>query len=591
MNISSISNYIISSYQAVFPESKEKTITPTDVPGTKEKLTITYKDGMIFSGEVENGMKNGIGKLSLGNIVVYEGGFKNDQYHGKGILRCRDGCVYDCEFIKGVPNGKGILTNHGEVYDCFFLNGSPHGFGTLTTPDSVYKGEFKNGGPEGQGSLTKKDGTVYTGGFIKGAYEGHGNLKLSDGRIYDCEFKNGAPDGHGSLTNKNGDVYVGQFVKGSPTGHGKLTSPDGHTSEGEFKDGRLNGQGIEIFKGGFCKGEFRNGQLHGQGIFSLEEGPTFEGEFTNGIPLALEKYYDALGKELNGLRNSKDRVLKLSALKDSMRVALCQKAIAAQKKSFEENYRTILEKSIDSERRAKILQDLIDEEEKAKAAAQKKENKQKNKTPPQVKHPEPAPISQSSTAPAVKTIKDPIKSFQAKKHICLKRVTRWETKDFGEIKGFTDFRGGRPVLQYAGLTDQEIRRQRMRHYLPNIECLLGEGNKGVYYTETERGYRMLAVLVRSENEDDIEYGDVFLGIEKNTIFHKMFEPWPGTQKDFERLGREPELPEKRKGSEDNNWEPVDKTHKCAWTMDSKGVIEFSFTGETHKLRVLPLKAI
>jgi hypothetical protein len=169
------------------------------------------------------------------------------------------------------------------------------------------------------------------------------------------------------------------------------------------------------------------------------------------------------------------------------------------------------------------------------------------------------------------------------------RILRWETNDHDKIKGFEDMRNGVRVVQYAQMDDLEIETQRMRHYLPGLESILTPQNKNKYYVNTDRGYRLVATLSKSERPEDVERGSVYINInEQNIVFHKMFESWPGTETDYENFFQIPT---------DLSASTIDQEGKEAflpaktfsYQQLDDGIIEFTFGKKaTHKLRVFPL---
>jgi hypothetical protein len=212
--------------------------------------------------------------------------------------------------------------------------------------------------------------------------------------------------------------------------------------------------------------------------------------------------------------------------------------------------------------------------------------------------------SSSSSSSAVQSspqpIKDPVNTSLLSKFKVLKRVDhRWKTTDVQEIAKFEDYVNGTPVQKYArnpSESDDDFRKRietmRFRHYLPGLESLLSEENRNKYYYNTDRGCRFIATLVLDEQENIMEYGDVFLGIgNDNTIFHKFFEPWSSSvsQKQIvERFKRPPQnIPsvddiEKAGGG----WEPA--ANGYSYKINVGGTIEFSFKNSAHKLLVHPL---
>jgi len=56
---------------------------------------LAFNDGSQYTGQVEDGMKNGMGMLLVHDGSAYLGDWFNDNYHGHGIYIHPDGERYD----------------------------------------------------------------------------------------------------------------------------------------------------------------------------------------------------------------------------------------------------------------------------------------------------------------------------------------------------------------------------------------------------------------------------------------------------------------------------------------------------------------
>lgn len=70
---------------------------------------ITYQSGDVNEGEIENGMRNGIGTCVRANGDVYEGEWKDDKL-AKGKIVFSNGHIYEGEFKDGKYLGLGKMT-------------------------------------------------------------------------------------------------------------------------------------------------------------------------------------------------------------------------------------------------------------------------------------------------------------------------------------------------------------------------------------------------------------------------------------------------------------------------------------------------
>ena len=62
---------------------------------------LTFDDGSKYIGEIEDGMKSGVGLLFIPDGSVYLGQWLNDIYHGDGIYIYPDGERYEGELDHG----------------------------------------------------------------------------------------------------------------------------------------------------------------------------------------------------------------------------------------------------------------------------------------------------------------------------------------------------------------------------------------------------------------------------------------------------------------------------------------------------------
>ena len=79
---------------------------------------VTFGDGSVYSGEVEEGRKSGEGILFAPDGSVYLGEWLNDTYHGEGVYIYADGERYEgaLEFGEKCGFGKMFYIN-GDRYD------------------------------------------------------------------------------------------------------------------------------------------------------------------------------------------------------------------------------------------------------------------------------------------------------------------------------------------------------------------------------------------------------------------------------------------------------------------------------------------
>lgn len=139
-----------------------------------------FPNGLVFKGTYSNGKKTaGIVFELKTKKLIYEGGWKNDRYHGWGRLARPSGETYEGSFEKGKFHGNGVLT---------WPNGTK------------YEGGFVNGKRQGKGILLSSKGHIYEGGFKGGRFEGEGVYRWGNMDEYKGEFKEGGIGGSGVMS-------------------------------------------------------------------------------------------------------------------------------------------------------------------------------------------------------------------------------------------------------------------------------------------------------------------------------------------------------------------------------------------------------
>ncbi len=241
----------------------------------KLNFTIPISKGATvdYEGAVANGRANGYGKGKLSNGNVYEGYWKDNNWHGKGKLSYKEGSVYDGDFVDGKQTGNCIYT---------FSDGRKYEGGVL---------DFKW---HGKGTFFYKDGATYIGDWVSGKQTGNCEYTFADGRKYLGLILDGLWHGKGKFIYKNGDVYDGEWVKGKRHGKGWYKGVDGYEHYGEYINSHEHGLGKRITSGGeyqegffdSTKGYIRRGKIW------FPDGVYYEGQ------LDVSGAYNGYGKEV-----------------------------------------------------------------------------------------------------------------------------------------------------------------------------------------------------------------------------------------------------------------------------------------------------
>ncbi|MFD0694955.1 stalk domain-containing protein [Paenibacillus sp. GCM10027628] len=179
-----------------------KTITGTK-DGLSIQMQIGNKEvsvnGKIISLEVAPNIIEGstlvplrfVGEAS-GNEIAWDGTNRRIDVKSKGnvnaivtTLTRKDGVIYTGEIKDGLPNGKGTLVFPDVTkYEGTFLNGLQDGYGTLTGVQGwKYIGDFKSNQSDGNGKFIFADGQYYIGNFKNNKMDGQGTEYDANGNV------------------------------------------------------------------------------------------------------------------------------------------------------------------------------------------------------------------------------------------------------------------------------------------------------------------------------------------------------------------------------------------------------------------------
>lgn len=197
-------------------------------------------------------------EIDFGNGVIYRGNVKNGVPHGSGRLQLPYGMQLEAHWSEGVLGGAGrMLYSDGRA-----LKGKNwtmvsreecqlHGY------EVAYTGTLCDGVHSGFGGMTGAVGFKYFGELVGGRLEGRGVYCFADGKRkldrvwsyqdgkkarspYTGMLLNGKPCGLGRHQLKDGGEYIGEFLDGAVTGYGRQVDKTGRILyEGIWEGGRL----------------------------------------------------------------------------------------------------------------------------------------------------------------------------------------------------------------------------------------------------------------------------------------------------------------------------------------------------------------
>jgi len=249
---------------------------------------ITFNNGDVYIGEVTRGRADGFGVYYDNDLnTTYRGNFRNGSRNGIGALYqgpIQDSVlIYEGNYLDDFFHGRGKFYENGRLrYEGTFLEGEFHGVGKLYDVDGEleYEGEFYNGKKEGKGVQYTLQGK-YEGRFQDDKYSGKGVFIYNNGDQLNGSFQEGQIE-YGEVTYANGDTYKGELSKGLKHGKGIYTTTEGDVYYGKFEAGELV-SGTCIFENGTkYEGDMENWRFHGQGKYVYPDGSYIQGEFKQG---------------------------------------------------------------------------------------------------------------------------------------------------------------------------------------------------------------------------------------------------------------------------------------------------------------------
>lgn len=316
--------------------------------GRKSGKGVEYQDGAEFSGNYENGKRNGLFKISrngtvrlvnfandipnlsdckilYGDGTIWEGSLnKNYEPSGIGKTITADGFVSSEIRNNGELRGiQKISFSDGSYYEGEILNSKRNGYGVqVYSSGAFYDGNWKNDCPDGYGDLVFDENWFYSGEWKNGVYEGTGYFSFPN-FSYDGTWENGKKNGYGILTLENLQ-YEGNWLEDELSGEGYVSYQDDSYYDGTWKNSKRNGYGeyvwsdgssyygdwsddlpngnceINFYNGDYYSGEIEYGYFSGAGTYIFANGERYEGTFVENKRDGVGCYYFANGNSYEG---------------------------------------------------------------------------------------------------------------------------------------------------------------------------------------------------------------------------------------------------------------------------------------------------
>jgi serine/threonine protein kinase len=178
---------------------------------------VQYGDGAVYTGQLVDGRRDGLGVVELPSGERQAGEWKDDRLNGLAVLTLPDGRRYEGEWKMQVRDGYGVLH--------------------LGDGDFV-AGEQGPNGVNGYAVWRDRDGRERFGQWRDGRLEGPG-VEVAGGAKYEGEFRGSVQHGKGVLVQPDGTRYHGLFADGKREGYGVEARGD-NVRSGQWKAGGLS---------------------------------------------------------------------------------------------------------------------------------------------------------------------------------------------------------------------------------------------------------------------------------------------------------------------------------------------------------------
>lgn len=203
-----------------------------------------------FVRDVDTPTFTGTGKLSWANGDVFEGHLQNGKREGKGLFVWGNGQRYQGDWVNDASTGRATVDfTNGDHYEGAVVNATPAGAGSMRyASGDAYRGSFQAGLPHGTGVYVWKNGQTFEGDWVHGKPNGRGTLHFANGDNYEGAVSDGRPDQSGRFTWANGDSYTGQWKSGIRNGQGTFVWTTGDRWEGVYENDQQTSIGTLIRK-------------------------------------------------------------------------------------------------------------------------------------------------------------------------------------------------------------------------------------------------------------------------------------------------------------------------------------------------------
>lgn len=179
---------------------------------------IKYKNNTLYIGEMYQKKRNGFGIRTFppNNYIYYIGNYKANKKAGPGnIFRFEDNfLIFQGQWENDLKNGIGRLHGENAFYEGSFVEDEMEGDGQMSWDNGdFYEGGFHRGVKEGMGTIVYGNGDRFRGLFRDNVISGNGVYEWSTGEIWNGGFQGGRVVGDGELAFKEFGNYNSNFYR------------------------------------------------------------------------------------------------------------------------------------------------------------------------------------------------------------------------------------------------------------------------------------------------------------------------------------------------------------------------------------------
>ena len=259
------------------------------------KGELTFKNGDMYVGEFKGTKRHGYGVMKYiwpisdkdySNLGEYKGEWKNDVREGAGEMSYLNGSHYKGIWVNDLKSSGELKLLDGTIYNGYFKNGNYHGKGKLSLLRGItVEGRFIDGEIGSSGKITFQNGNIFKGTIENYSIGEEGKLIYFEGDVYEGFFANGLRHGFGTYLDTEGNYYQGRWEGDRKEGKGvEFLKEKQEVFEGMFRYSKRNGPGKSLnYKGELYDGEWRDNAKLGNKKYHSKIDPSIYNEIVQRL--------------------------------------------------------------------------------------------------------------------------------------------------------------------------------------------------------------------------------------------------------------------------------------------------------------------